>query len=120
MPAMSLLEIQEFIEIPVFLTHFIRKMYRCSYVSVGISIQGNPDSRKGDHRSRAGPSQRRSPDAGVRCLHQAIVAEGKVRYVGLSECTADQIRRAHAIVSITALEIEWNLWCRDNEVPSTA
>lgn len=49
-------------------------------------------------------------------LWQEIVAEGKVKYVGLSECTADQIRRAHAIVPITALEIEWSLWCRDNEV----
>ena len=41
---------------------------------------------------------------------------GKVKYVGLSECSADQIRRAHAVVPITALEIEWSLWMRDNEV----
>ena len=39
-----------------------------------------------------------------------------MKYVGLSECTADQIRRAHAIVPITALEIEWSLWSRENEV----
>ena len=38
-----------------------------------------------------------------------------MKYVGLSECTADQIRRAHAIVPITALEIEWSLWSRENE-----
>ena len=42
--------------------------------------------------------------------------EGKVKYVGLSECSADEIRRAHAIVPITALEIEWSLWERGNEV----
>ena len=42
--------------------------------------------------------------------------EGKVKYVGLSECTADEIRRTHAIVPITALEIEWSLWERGNEV----
>ena len=42
--------------------------------------------------------------------------EGKFRYFGLSECSPDQIRRAHAIVPITALEIEWSLWERSNEV----
>ena len=39
-----------------------------------------------------------------------------MKYVGLSECSADQIRRAHAITPITALEIEWSLWERGNEV----
>ena len=47
---------------------------------------------------------------------QELLEEGKVRYVGLSECSADQIRRAHAITPITALEIEWSLWSRENEV----
>ncbi len=39
-----------------------------------------------------------------------------MKYVGLSECTADQIRRAHAVTPITAVEIEWSLWERGNEV----
>ena len=47
---------------------------------------------------------------------QELLEEGKVKYVGLSECTADQIRRAHAITPITAVEIEWSLWERGNEV----
>ena len=37
--------------------------------------------------------------------------EGKFKYFGLSECSPDQIRRAHAIVPITALEIEYVLSC---------
>jgi aryl-alcohol dehydrogenase-like predicted oxidoreductase len=44
--------------------------------------------------------------------------EGKFKYMGLSEVSPDQIRRAHAVVPITALEIEWSLWERRNEVRS--
>lgn len=47
---------------------------------------------------------------------QALVAEGKVQYVGLSEVTADDIRRAHAITPISAVELEWSLFTRDVEV----
>jgi aryl-alcohol dehydrogenase-like predicted oxidoreductase len=32
--------------------------------------------------------------------------EGKVKYLGISEATEDEIRRAHAITPITALQIE--------------
>ena len=55
-------------------------------------------------------------DANLRNRMQELVDEGKVKYVGLSECSADEIRRAHAIMPITALEIEWSLWERGNEV----
>ncbi|CAJ1961106.1 unnamed protein product [Sphenostylis stenocarpa] len=44
-----------------------------------------------------------------------LVEEGKVRYIGLSEASADTIRRAHAVHPITALQIEWSLWTRDIE-----
>lgn len=44
-----------------------------------------------------------------------LMHEGKFKYFGLSECSPDQIRRAHAIVPVTALEIEWSLWERQNE-----
>ena len=47
---------------------------------------------------------------------QALVEEGKVRGVGLSEVSADEIRRAHAIVPIAAVELEWSLFSRDAEV----
>lgn len=44
-----------------------------------------------------------------------LVAAGKVRALGLSEATPDQIRRAHAVHPITALQTEYSLWSRDPE-----
>lgn len=44
-----------------------------------------------------------------------LVAEGKVRYLGLSEAAPQTIRKAHAIHPITALQTEYSLWCRDPE-----
>jgi len=44
-----------------------------------------------------------------------LVEEGKVKYIGLSEASASEIRRAHAVHPITALQIEWSLWVRDVE-----
>jgi aryl-alcohol dehydrogenase-like predicted oxidoreductase len=42
-----------------------------------------------------------------------LIAEGKVRHVGLSEAWVDNIRRAHAVHPITALQSEYSLWTRD-------
>ncbi|XP_021773165.1 probable aldo-keto reductase 1 isoform X2 [Chenopodium quinoa] len=44
-----------------------------------------------------------------------LVEEGKIRYIGLSEASADTIRRAHAIHPVTAVQMEWSLWTRDIE-----
>jgi aryl-alcohol dehydrogenase-like predicted oxidoreductase len=44
-----------------------------------------------------------------------LVAEGKVRYIGLSEAGPATIRRAHAIHAIAALQTEYSLWTRDPE-----
>jgi aryl-alcohol dehydrogenase-like predicted oxidoreductase len=44
-----------------------------------------------------------------------LVAEGKIRHIGLSEARADTIRRAHAVHRITALQSEYSLWTRDPE-----
>ena len=44
-----------------------------------------------------------------------LVAEGKVRHIGLSEAGATTIRRAHAVHPITALQSEYSLWTRDPE-----
>jgi len=44
-----------------------------------------------------------------------LVRQGKVRYLGLSEASAESIRRAHAIHPITALQSEYSLWTRDPE-----
>ena len=51
-----------------------------------------------------------------RLLVQKLVEQGKVRYLGLSEATADEIRRAHAIHPISAVQLEWSLWTRNVEV----
>ncbi|CAN7243744.1 aldo/keto reductase [Arthrobacter sp. LjRoot14] len=44
-----------------------------------------------------------------------LVQAGKVRYLGLSEASADTIRRAHAVHPITALQTEYSLWEREPE-----
>jgi aryl-alcohol dehydrogenase-like predicted oxidoreductase len=44
-----------------------------------------------------------------------LVREGKVRYLGLSEAGASNIRRAHAIHPISALQSEYSLWERNLE-----
>lgn len=44
-----------------------------------------------------------------------LVDAGKVRYLGISEASADTIRRAHAVHPVTALQSEWSLWTRDIE-----
>jgi aryl-alcohol dehydrogenase-like predicted oxidoreductase len=44
-----------------------------------------------------------------------LVAEGKVRHLGLSEASANTIRRAVAVHPITALQTEWSLFARQIE-----
>ena len=44
-----------------------------------------------------------------------LVAQGKVRHLGLSEASAGTIRRAHAVHPITAVQSEYSLWSRDIE-----
>ncbi|HEY7001316.1 MAG TPA: aldo/keto reductase [Candidatus Udaeobacter sp.] len=44
-----------------------------------------------------------------------LVRKGKVRFLGLSEASAETIRRAHAVHPITALQSEYSLWTRDPE-----
>lgn len=53
----------------------------------------------------------------------SLVDQGKVRQLGVSELTADEIRRAHATHPIAALQSEWSVWSRDIEdtvVPTCA
>ncbi|HTF07834.1 MAG TPA: aldo/keto reductase [Asanoa sp.] len=52
-----------------------------------------------------------------------LVAAGKVRHLGLSEVTADELRAAYAVHPIAAVESEWSLFSRDIEqrvVPAAA
>jgi aryl-alcohol dehydrogenase-like predicted oxidoreductase len=44
-----------------------------------------------------------------------LVAQGKVRRIGLSEAGVETIRRANAVHPITALQTEYSLWTRDVE-----
>ncbi|MFT3660922.1 MAG: aldo/keto reductase [Gordonia sp. (in: high G+C Gram-positive bacteria)] len=52
-----------------------------------------------------------------------MVAAGKVRSLGLSEVTASELRAAHTVAPIAAVQSEWSLWSRDVEehvVPACA
>jgi aryl-alcohol dehydrogenase-like predicted oxidoreductase len=46
---------------------------------------------------------------------KALIAEGKVRFFGLSEAGAQSIRRAHAVQPVAALQSEYSLWTREPE-----
>lgn len=45
-----------------------------------------------------------------------LVAEGKIRAIGLSEMSAATVRRAHAVHPIAALQSEYSLWTRNPEI----
>lgn len=52
-----------------------------------------------------------------------LVREGKVKHLGLSEVTAEELRAAHAVHPIAAVQSEWSLFSRDIEahvVPAAA
>lgn len=44
-----------------------------------------------------------------------LIAAGKVKYFGLSEAGVEQIRRAHAVQPVAALQSEYSLWWREPE-----
>lgn len=44
-----------------------------------------------------------------------LVQAGKIRHIGLSEASAETIRRAHKVHPVTALQTEYSLWSRDVE-----
>ena len=50
----------------------------------------------------------------ITCLKE-LIAEGKIKYIGLSECAPEELRRAHAIHPISAIQMEWSLNTRDLE-----
>ena len=93
---------------------------------------GNLDSSPGNVRTAVEGSLRRLGTDRIDLLYQhrvdpatpiedtigaaaELVAEGKVRYLGLSEAWLSTIRRAHAVHPITALQSEYSLWTRDQE-----
>ena len=49
-----------------------------------------------------------------------LITEGKVRHFGLSEATVQNIRRAHAIQPVTAIQDHYSLWMREPETTKFA
>ena len=45
---------------------------------------------------------------------------GKIRYLGLSECSAESLRRAHAVSPITCIQVEYSAFCLTIESPQTS
>ncbi|KAG7440159.1 Aldo/keto reductase [Guyanagaster necrorhizus] len=65
------------------------------------------------------------PDRNVPIEHTVaamaeLVKEGKVKYLGLSECTAKDLRRAHAIYPISAIQVEYSPLALHIEDPKLA
>jgi aryl-alcohol dehydrogenase-like predicted oxidoreductase len=61
---------------------------------------------------------RRDPDVPIEDTvgtMASLVEAGQVRYLGLSEVTADELRTAHAVHPISAVQSEWSLFSRDIE-----
>jgi aryl-alcohol dehydrogenase-like predicted oxidoreductase len=61
---------------------------------------------------------RKDPDTPIEVTVEAmgkLVKEGKIRGLGLSEVSADTLRKAHNVFPITALQSEYSLWSRDPE-----
>ncbi len=57
----------------------------------------------------------KTPMETVAATFKELHAEGLIRYAGLSECTPDELRRAHAVFPISAVQLEYSLQSRDIE-----
>ena len=58
------------------------------------------------------------PDVPIEITMEAmneLIHEGKIKYVGLSEASAETIRRAHAVCPLTCVQMEWSLYSRELE-----
>jgi len=68
---------------------------------------------------------RPDPDVPIEDVAGAVkdlIQEGKVKHFGLSESSADQIRQAHAVQPVTALQSEYSIWwteIQENNVLAT-
>ena len=58
---------------------------------------------------------RNIPIEDVASTVKELITQGKVRYFGLSEASAQTIRRAHAVHPVAAVQSEYSLWTRDPE-----
>lgn len=55
------------------------------------------------------------PIEDVAGIVKELIQEGKVKHFGLSEASAETIRRAHAVQPVTAIQSEYSLWWRNPE-----
>ena len=89
----------------------------CSATHVRSSIEGSLERLGTDYVDLYYP-HRVDPDVPIEETVGALaelVAEGKVRHIGLSEAAPETIRRANAVHPITAVQTEYSLWTRDAE-----
>ena len=90
------------------------------------------DSRPGTIRSSVDDSLRRLRTDSIDLLYQhrvdpnvpieevagtvkELIDDGKVRHFGMSEAGVQNIRRAHAVQAVTALQSEYSIWWREPE-----
>jgi aryl-alcohol dehydrogenase-like predicted oxidoreductase len=81
------------------------------------AVEGSLRRLKTDHidllyQHRVDPDVPMEEVAGV---VKQLIGEGKVRWFGMSEASAQSIRRAHAVQPVAALQSEYSLWTRDPE-----
>lgn len=95
-------------------------------VSVGLdsrpetirkAVEGSLRRLKTDHidllyQHRADP---KVPVEAVAETVSKLMEEGKVLHWGMSEVSVRTIRRAHALIPLTAIQNEYSMWCRDVE-----
>src|SRR6478672_13637892 len=102
-----------------FVSHTGREAGRLdsSPASVRAAVEGSLTRLGTDHIDLC-YQHRLDPDTPIEDTIAAmagLVAEGKIRHIGLSEAWVGTIRRAHAVHPITALQSEYSLWTRDQE-----
>ena len=86
-----------------------------SAASIRIAVEGSLTRLQTDHidlyyQHRVDPAV---PIEEVVGTLSELIAEGKIRHIGLSEAGRETIRRAHAVHPIAALQSEYSLWSRD-------
>jgi aryl-alcohol dehydrogenase-like predicted oxidoreductase len=100
-----------------FMSHTGRPGVDSSPANIRIAVEGSLGRLRTDHidlyyQHRVDPDTPIEDTVGTMA---ELVAEGKVRHIGLSEAWVNTIRRAHAVHPVTALQSEYSLWTRDPE-----
>jgi aryl-alcohol dehydrogenase-like predicted oxidoreductase len=85
--------------------------------NITVALEGSLRRLRSDHvdlyyQHRVDPD---TPIEEVMGVLAQLVAEGKVRHIGLSEASAETIRRAHGVHPVSAVQREYSLWTRDPE-----